>query len=564
MYTTTIRNEIIYVLPKGANAQHTKDLIRALGEAGGKLDTVSGAFMFNYTESNMQILHKIGAIDKYLYIDKQYPDTKVRTERVPHLRSYQIPPLSFILSHGGRTLLADDVGLGKTLTSCGYFLYTKINYPLLIVCTASTKYQWESEFKRFDTSNKSVYVCDGVESLSKADADVIIVNYDLFSRHVTNIGSKARPKYELSPELKEFKQKDFQGAILDECQRLKSPTTLWNQGIRFIAKDVPNILALSATPIENKPIEFFNILNLLRPDIWHNYMHFALRYCDGHKEKRYIRRGNRARQQEYFDDTGASNLTELATLLKRHVMFRRNNHEAIPDLPKTTPIVLPLRLTATDKELYKQILEDAAELSTRSGGTVTTSNAMVKTNKLKEFSANAKIPHVISFLADFLQDTDEKIVVFTEHHDTIDRLYTHFKKHAVLFDGRCSAKVKEQAKQKFIDDPKTRIFFGQITAAGIGLDGLQKVASKLMYVELPYKPSAIQQCNGRLERIGSTSETVVAYFPILLDTIEEGIISILVNKQTNVLRVLGGDEDEGNISKEVQEYLKSKGLDKNA
>ena len=125
-------------------------------------------------------------------------------------------------------------------------------------------------------------------------------------------------------------------------------------------------------------------------------------------------------------------------------------------------------------------------------------------------------------------------------------------------------KSKEQAKQKFISDPKTRIFFGQITAAGIGLDGLQKVASKLMYVELPYKPSAIQQCNGRLERIGSTSETVVAYFPILLDTIEEEIIGILVNKQTNVLRVLGGDENEGNISKEVQECLKSKGLDKNA
>ena len=90
MYTTTIRNEIIYALPKGANAQHTKDLIRALGEAGGKLDTVSGAFMFNYTESNMQILHKIGAIDKYLYIGT------LNLQPVPHLGHTILPVIHTI------------------------------------------------------------------------------------------------------------------------------------------------------------------------------------------------------------------------------------------------------------------------------------------------------------------------------------------------------------------------------------------------------------------------------------------------------------------------------------
>jgi hypothetical protein len=112
---------------------------------------------------------------------------------------------------------------------------------------------------------------------------------------------------------------------------MKSPDTLWNNGIRFVIDEVPNVLALSATPIENKPIEFFNILNILRPDIWHNYRHFAERYCNGHMAKRYIRYGKTRKTQEYFDVSGSSNLPNCMSCLKKHVMFRRVNQGTIAD-----------------------------------------------------------------------------------------------------------------------------------------------------------------------------------------------------------------------------------------
>ena len=82
-----------------------------------------------------------------------------------------------------------------------------------------------------------------------------------------------------------------------------------------------------------------------------------------------------------------------------------------------------------------------------------------------------------------------------------------------------------------------------------------------MYVELPYKPTIILQCNGRIERVCSPFEYIIPYFPILLDTIEERIIDILVDKQTNILTVLDGGGNDAGITQQVREVLKEKGLD---
>lgn len=559
MYSAKVLGSFIYILPKGVDGKHTKELKDEMVEAGGIYQPKTGEYQFLFDWENIEKLHKLAAVNKYVYMDKTYPEITINRNRVPHIRDYQVAPLEYILSRRGRILLADDVGLGKTITSASYFLYTKIHYPLLIVCTASTKLQWEREFKRFDLSNKKVVVCDGIDSVHKHDADVVIMNYDLFSYHVY----KEKNRYMVSDALEDLKSMNFQGVILDECQRMKAPSTLWNNGIRFVIDEVPNVLALSATPIENKPIEFFNILNIIRPDIWHNYMHFAKRYCNGHEATRYVRYNGRGHSQKYFDTSGASNLTELYELLKKHVMFRRINQGTIAGLPKVAPpVVLPLRLTPAELKEYNSILNDEAEITTRKGGTTAMGNELTKTNRLKEFAAVAKIEYVKTFLKDFLTNGgDDKIVVFTEHHVTIDALYDTFKKYAVKFDGRVSSKKKDEAKNKFIENKDIRIFFGQIKSAGEGLDGLQKVCNKLMYVELPYKPTIIRQCNGRVERVGSPFEYVVVYFPILLDTIEEEIIDILVDKQTNILTVLDGGANDTDITQQVREVLKEKGLD---
>lgn len=548
MYETRTDDYYYYITPKGHTAAETRRLAQTLFKMGGQKVGEEYAFLIN--DENREELHKIAAYNKYCDLPVDYRDSIVDTSRVPHLRDYQIPPLQYMLSRNGRILLGDDVGTGKTLTSLGYFHYTKYNYPLLVICPSSLKTQWAYETTRFNPDLR-VHICEGIKSIDTISADVVIANYDLFSYHVT----KLRRGHSMSDELERFRANGFRGVILDECQRIKSYDSLWTHAIHYVCRDVPFILGLSATPIENGPIEFYSILNLLRPDIWHNYNHFGYRYCDGKKAYRYIKRGRGSYKHEYLDFKGASNLTELHSLLEKHVMFRRTNKEAIEGLPEIWPVPLYAPIKKKDRDLYNEILV-AEEWDDKK------LTPLTRMSKLKVLCGMIKVPFIIAFLKDFLIDSDKKIVVFTEHHDVVDAIHDAFKKDSVIYDGRMSTAQKDIARESFVEG-NVRIFLGQITAAGVGLDGLQTVCDTIMYAELPYKPSVIKQGNGRLERIGSSASQVVVYFPIIPNTVEEAIIDKLVDKSTNVFMALDGEDSDMNVARQVKEILVENRLDTN-
>jgi SNF2 family DNA or RNA helicase len=330
-----------------------------------------------------------------------------------------------------------------------------------------------------------------------------------------------------------------------------------------LSQDIPHILALSATPIENKPIEFFNILNILRPDLWFDRDMFGMRYCNGHIAYRWVRYGKKKVKQEYMDYNGASNQEELFAVLKHHVMFRRNKHETIPGLPKAVPITLPLTMTAAEHKEYWEIANGEKEVLTLAGKKMKDGQQMTKDNYLKQFSAGLKMDYILQFLTDFLEDTDDKLMVITEHHFMLDVIMAQFKKYAVAYDGRCTGKQKDKAKKDFIEGD-ARFIVGQIKALGEGVDGLQHVCHKMMIIELPYNPMRLYQTIGRLERDGSTSDTVLVYFPVLKDTIEEHVLEMITDKTSNVFIILDGKGTEmQNIGKQISEYLYSVGLDTN-
>lgn len=322
------------------------------------------------------------------------------------------------------------------------------------------------------------------------------------------------------------------------------------------------MIAMSGTPIENKPIEFFNILNLLRPDIWHNYDAFGKHYCNGHMATRWEWHNKRRVAVKYLDYSGASNLEELYQMVSKHVMFRRNKHDAIPNLPKAYPVIIPLKLTDKEMSKYKHIIDGTVQVKNKSGKLMRLKdNPMLRKTYLKEYTAKLKLEYTVQFLKDFMSNSDDaKIVVFTEHHDIIDELYAKFVKTSVKFDGRCTQKQKGIAKEEFISGGK-RIFFGQIASAGVGLDGLQNVCNTIYFIELPYKPSAIYQGIGRLERTGSQATTVAVYFPILRGTVEEDVMELLAGKEHNMSLILdGGSQYISSLTADIHKYLSGKGL----
>lgn len=548
-------SEYIYVRLDTKDHTIFKSEVELLKGLDGTFDFKTKEWVFPIDKE--ETLKRNGLKVTVLNTNQEYPVVNINRTRVPFIRDYQVAPLEYSISRKGRILLADDVGLGKTLSSIAFFAYTKVNYPLLIITTASTKPQWEAEFNRFNTWGLKTAVLSGVESVTLIDADVVIINYDLLSYHIKQVGgNKWNPKFAPTEGLLALKSMHFQGLIIDECQRMKADTSLWTKAIKYLANGVPNVLALSATPAENKPIEFFNVLNLLRPDLFDNYDAFGMQFCDGKKAVRYTKIKGKVKKREFWDYTGASNKELLNKLMRHHLMFRRNKHDAIPGLPKAVPVPLPLKLSSSTMTEYADILSGKTEIFTKSGEKMDDSK-LVRQNYMREFCANEKMDYVVQFLLDFLSNSDEKIVVFTEHHDIIDLLAKKFKKYCVVFDGRCSSKQKEAAKAKFITG-NARIIFGQITSMGEGVDGFQNICNKMMIVELPYKPTLITQAVGRLERVGSTASTVTVYFPILLGTIEETVMGMITDKSTNILTILDGDGDgAGNIGRQITKLLDS-------
>jgi SNF2 family DNA or RNA helicase len=220
--------------------------------------------------------------------------------------AYQLEGINFALRRNG-TLLADEMGVGKTIQAIG--LINALGDALrtvLIVCPATMRLVWRSELERWLVRSLSTGVV-GVEEVSRevfSQAGILIINYDrLWKKRDLVLG------------------REWDLAILDECHLIKNPEAIRS---RVVAKiQATRRLALSGTPMSNRPIELYPILNWLEPSRWPpgDKFKFALRYCA-------------ARNTAFgWDLSGASNIEELGALLRNTVMIRRTKAEVLPQLP---------------------------------------------------------------------------------------------------------------------------------------------------------------------------------------------------------------------------------------
>ena len=88
-----------------------------------------------------------------------------------------------------------------------------------------------------------------------------------------------------------------------------------------ILREMKRIILISGTPMLARPEEIFNLLHIIRPDIFTNFMKFAARYCDP-KKSRYGK-----------DYSGACHIRELNYLITKHIMIRRLKKDVLTELP---------------------------------------------------------------------------------------------------------------------------------------------------------------------------------------------------------------------------------------
>lgn len=419
-----------------------------------------------------------------------------------------------------RSLIADEMGLGKTIQAIGA-MNVCLPKQTLICCPASLKLNWKNEiFEWFvpldKTSIRVVRKGTGVTRdygihWTESDHNIIIINYDLI----------------WLPRIVEmYKRSKFDLVILDEVHYLKNTTSKRSKalvGPHSVARKAGKVISLTGTPLLNRPVEIFALMsamsrNNMQP--FTDYYRFTKHYCGGYHDR------------FGWNVRGASNLEDLGQRLRNGFMIRRKKKDVLKDLPPRNYHMIPLELSSVDEKIIKK---QAKVLNIKDLKKQDIGDELGELAEERHEIANLKLSLCISHLKNLLE-TVEKVVVFAHHRDIISKVFEPLKKYnPVKIDGSMSVDKRQEAVESFQNDKSTRVFIGQLQAAGVG--HTLTAASTVVFIEFSWTPGEILQAIDRCHRIGQ-DEPVDVQFLCVTNSIEEHMVYRVLQKVKKINEVV--------------------------
>lgn len=174
---------------------------------------------------------------------------------------------------------------------------------------------------------------------------------------------------------------------------------------------------------------------------------------------------------------------------------------------------------------------------------------LVKLEKLKQLAALGKLNACIEWIETFLE-SGEKLVVFCIHKIIQKKLIQAFP-NAVSILAEDSAETRDRNVQTFQTDPNCKLIICSIDAAGEGIT--LTAASNTAILEFPWIPSKLSQLEGRTHRIGSNGTSVDYYYLIAEQTVDESLISLLMEKKHAADLVVDGQSIVNDLMTKIYE-----------
>jgi SWI/SNF-related matrix-associated actin-dependent regulator 1 of chromatin subfamily A len=438
-----------------------------------------------------------------------------------------------------RVIIADQMGLGKTIQAMGILAHLQL-LPALIVCPAIIKLNWQREILAWieGISQENIHTIQGRTPYILPLSDIYIINYDILESWV-------KPLISLH----------LRAVIYDEIHYAKTSTSRRGKAARNLAKGIEYVVGLTGTPLLSRPNELINPLRIIR----------RLEEIGGKEyyERRYCAAGLDGFGR--WNVSGASNLGELNDRLRTTgILIRRLKKDVLKDLPaKLPPTIIPIELTnrkdyeRAEKDLARWLGERAVEddeykasiahlsvlsqlkaISARKASVEFLAQRNEERTKfiyLKRLSTEGKFHGIKEHVNNFLQ-TGEKLVIFGWFQDTQKELSSEWP-HAVHALGMDSADKRNEAIDRFQNDPECKLLIASLKVLGIGVT--LTAAHHIAFAELGWTPADHDQAEDRLHRIGQKFPVNVYYY-IGLDTIEEDIIEIIDTKRKIVSAATDG------------------------
>lgn len=470
------------------------------------------------------------------------------------LREHQKEGVQFLLANK-KCILADSMGLGKTYQAiCASVLgnFKKV----LIITTASLKTTWRKEVELVEPK-ENIQVINGSDWQS--GYKFTIVNYDIAQRFyevaeevaceikelpnadgtVTKvkvpITVKNKSTGKLEYKMKKSRKKDdikealkksplfleqFDCVIIDEAHKLSNPKAKRYQVLEdFIKKSrIPYVFLLTGTPITKDTVRFYNILKLLDANITKDYKYYMRRYCGA--EKRTFR------GKEILMATGATHLDELKEKVK-HLYIRRELKDMVDMVTKTVSTRY-YDLDKTQVAEYDRLWKEYTIAQLENGDNTNEDyRQLVEGGLVRRFLANQMVDNTIKLVDEKIEDGD-KVVVMCTFTDELQKFKEYYGNKCVVYDGKMTPKAKDKAFDKFQNDPKVKVFIGNIVAASVGLS--LTAAHTLVFNSYSWVYADNAQAEDRVYRLTSTDDVEIIY-QLFTDSISEHMYQTVMEKQ---------------------------------
>lgn len=430
----------------------------------------------------------------------------------------------------GKAILADEVGLGKTIEAgliLKEYMIRGLVKKVLILVPASLVTQWAQEL------NQKFFIPAVVQKKSYVweQYDVVVSSIDTAKRN---------------PHRDIIYNQDYDLIIIDEAHKLKNNKTKNYEFAQNLKKKF--CLLLTATPIQNKISEIFNLVSLLKP---------------GHL-------GNEsAFNEKYKKNSRSVNDDEHLKELVNKVMIRNRRHETGIEWTKRHVETVPIYFSKEESELYEAITDLRHDLdimtasafsvmtlqreacSSREAVYVTLRNMLRKENfpqgefqeqikhlvqKVQRVQRNSKAEKAL----ELIKAIDDKVIIFTEYRASQLYLQWYLKQNGITsvpFRGGFKRGKKDWMKELFQKHAQVLI------ATEAGGEGINlQFCNHIINFDLPWNPMRLEQRIGRVHRLGQKKDVNIYNFATK-DTVEEHILKLLYEKISLFEKVIGDLDD---------------------
>lgn len=414
-------------------------------------------------------------------------------EEGDELFPHQIEAIKFALERNN-SYLALDPGLGKTCVAA--MVAKALCYDVVYVCPPFLVENVREEFKRWAPGVRITFVKDSLLSRGEIHFDG-----DHLSRTMI---------------------------VADEAHRLKNPQSNRTKNFFKLAEKFPKKIFMSGTPMPNRPIELFSILDFAAPETigFRSFFDYAKRYCGAYLGP------------NGWDFSGATHLDELGgNLIHPRGKFMLRQKKDILNLPSKLEEVFILSSDCSPmvKSLEMEIRERYKTTDDIIKHQISSGEGDIHTVTYRRLLGREKAPSVAEFVKALILETTECVLLYAIFKETILDLTTLLSDFEPLIITGDTPMNERHERVKTFQNSKARLMIGNPMAMGVGFT-LTK-ASRVLFAEFDWTPGVNDQASDRAHRIG-TKHSVLVQYMVYKNSIDKLVLETLLRKRKNIKTLL--------------------------